>query len=59
MTIKNQQSDDAKNEYANQLQKTNRLQQQHFEISLPDVSLKKIYMFNYYIFWTPTKNNYF
>lgn len=38
MTIKSQQSDDAKNEYANQLQKTNKLQQQHYESALPDVS---------------------
>lgn len=37
MAMKNQQSDDAKNEYANQLQKTNKLQQQHYEIALPDV----------------------
>lgn len=37
MTIKSQQSDDAKNEYANQLQKTNKLQQQHYESALPDV----------------------
>lgn len=32
------QSDDAKNEYANQLQKLNRLQQVHFETALPEVS---------------------
>lgn len=38
MTIKSQQSDDAKNEYANQLQKTNKLQQQHYESALPEVS---------------------
>ncbi|KQS43581.1 uncharacterized protein Dere_GG14192, isoform H [Drosophila erecta] len=37
MTAKIQQSDDAKNEYANQLQKTNNLQQQHFSILLPAV----------------------
>ncbi|XP_068149845.1 formin-binding protein 1-like isoform X8 [Drosophila tropicalis] len=37
MTSKIQQSDDAKNEYANQLQKTNNLQQQHFTILLPAV----------------------
>lgn len=37
MTIKCQQSDDAKNEYANQLQKTNRLRQSHYESSLPEV----------------------
>ncbi|XP_034655902.1 formin-binding protein 1-like isoform X4 [Drosophila subobscura] len=37
MTSKIQQSDDAKNEYANQLQKTNNLQQQHFSILLPAV----------------------
>ena len=37
MTLKNQQSDDAKNEYANQLQKSNKLQQTHYETSLPDV----------------------
>lgn len=39
MTMKSQQSEDAKNEYANQLQKTNKLQQSHYEISLPDVSV--------------------
>ncbi|XP_064546094.1 formin-binding protein 1-like isoform X3 [Drosophila montana] len=37
MTSKIQQSDDAKNEYANQLQKTNNLQQQHYGILLPAV----------------------
>lgn len=37
MTIKCQQSDDAKTEYANQLQKTNRLRQSHFELALPEV----------------------
>lgn len=37
MTMKSQQSDDAKNEYANQLQKTNKLQQTHYEMALPDV----------------------
>ena len=37
MTMKCQQSDDAKNEYANQLQKTNKLQQIHFQTALPDV----------------------
>ncbi|XP_017053293.1 formin-binding protein 1-like isoform X7 [Drosophila ficusphila] len=37
MTSKIQQSDDAKNEYANQLQKTNNLQQQHFSMLLPAV----------------------
>ncbi|XP_030372562.1 formin-binding protein 1-like isoform X3 [Scaptodrosophila lebanonensis] len=37
MTAKIQQSDDAKNEYANQLQKTNNLQQQHFNLLLPSV----------------------
>lgn len=44
MTIKSQLSDDAKNEYANQLQKTNKLQQQHFESALPDVSLLVAYV---------------
>ncbi|XP_017127261.1 formin-binding protein 1-like isoform X10 [Drosophila elegans] len=37
MTSKIQQSDDAKNEYANQLQKTNNLQQQHYSMLLPAV----------------------
>ncbi|CRK99047.1 CLUMA_CG012111, isoform B [Clunio marinus] len=37
MTLKCAQSDDAKNEYANQLQKTNKLQLSHFESSLPAV----------------------
>jgi len=38
MSTKIQQSDDAKNEYANQLQKTNNLQQQHYNVLLPAVS---------------------
>lgn len=37
MASKNQQSDDSKNEYANQLQKTNKLQQQHYEVTIPDI----------------------
>ncbi|XP_059226741.1 formin-binding protein 1-like isoform X7 [Stomoxys calcitrans] len=37
MTAKIQQSDDAKNEYANQLQKSNNLQQQHYHELLPEV----------------------
>ncbi|TMW46140.1 hypothetical protein DOY81_008777, partial [Sarcophaga bullata] len=37
MTAKIQQSDDAKNEYANQLQKTNNLQQRHYNELLPEV----------------------
>lgn len=39
MTMKSQQSDDAKNEYANQLQKTNKLQQVHYETALPEVCI--------------------
>lgn len=37
MNIRCGQSEDSKNEYANQLQKTNKLQQTHFETSLPEV----------------------
>lgn len=37
MTLKCAQSDDAKNEYANQLQKSNKLQLSHYEASLPAV----------------------
>ncbi|XP_055620893.1 formin-binding protein 1-like isoform X11 [Toxorhynchites rutilus septentrionalis] len=37
MNIRCGQAEDAKNEYANQLQKTNKLQQTHFELSLPEV----------------------
>uniref|UniRef100_A0A1B0CCR2 Putative cdc42-interacting protein cip4 n=1 Tax=Lutzomyia longipalpis TaxID=7200 RepID=A0A1B0CCR2_LUTLO len=37
MTMKCQQSDDSKNEYANQLQKSNNLQRTHYETSLPEV----------------------
>jgi hypothetical protein len=33
------QSDDAKNEYANQLQKTNKLQQTFYETALPEVCI--------------------
>lgn len=46
MTIKSQQSDDAKNEYANQLQKTNKLQQQHYESALPEVSFVLAFKFS-------------
>lgn len=37
MTVKCAQSDDAKNEYANQLQKSNKLQISHYQSSLPAV----------------------
>lgn len=43
MTLKCQQSDDSKNEYANQLQKTNKLQQTHYETALPDVRTHKCF----------------
>lgn len=46
MTAKIQQSDDAKNEYANQLQKTNNLQQQHYNTLLPNVRKKCFFMLN-------------
>lgn len=39
MNSKIQLSDDAKNEYANQLQKTNNLQQQHYDVLMPDVTI--------------------
>lgn len=38
MTIKCAQADEAKTEYANQLQKTNNLQMSHYQKSLPEVS---------------------
>lgn len=44
MNMKCAQSDDAKNEYANQLQKTNKLQTAHFETSLPDVRHHRVCM---------------
>lgn len=37
MTIKCQQSEDSKTEYANQLQKTNRLRLSHYDSALPEV----------------------
>lgn len=37
MTIKSQQCEDTKNEYANQLQKTNDLQAQHYQHLMPNV----------------------
>lgn len=40
MNSKIQLSDDAKNEYANQLQKTNNLQQQHYDVLMPDVTIR-------------------
>lgn len=39
MTIKCAQADEAKTEYANQLQKTNNLQMSHYGKSLPEVKL--------------------
>ena len=38
MNIRNSQSEDAKSEYANQLQITNKQQQQHYQIALPEVN---------------------
>lgn len=37
MNIRNGQSEEAKSEYANQLQITNKLQQQHYQTALPEV----------------------
>ncbi|GFG34405.1 hypothetical protein Cfor_07669, partial [Coptotermes formosanus] len=37
MTIKSQQCEETKNEYANQLQKTNDLQSQHYRTMMPDM----------------------
>ncbi|PNF34645.1 hypothetical protein B7P43_G05861 [Cryptotermes secundus] len=37
MSIKSQQCEETKNEYANQLQKTNDLQNQHYHTMMPDV----------------------
>ncbi|RLU21677.1 hypothetical protein DMN91_006053 [Ooceraea biroi] len=37
MTMKTQQSEEAKTEYANQLQKTNDLQTQHYHTTMPEV----------------------
>lgn len=37
MTFKSQLAEDAKNEYANQLQKTNEMQKLHYQCSLPAV----------------------
>ncbi|KAL1131809.1 hypothetical protein AAG570_011421 [Ranatra chinensis] len=37
MTIKLQQSEDAKNEYANQLQRTNEQQRQHYQHLMPEI----------------------
>lgn len=37
MTMKSQQCEDAKNEYADQLQRTNDQQRQHYQYKLPDV----------------------
>ena len=42
MTLKCAQSDDAKTEYANQLQKSNKLQMSHYQSSLPSVFNKQI-----------------
>ncbi|KAK9511591.1 hypothetical protein O3M35_000219 [Rhynocoris fuscipes] len=37
MTIKSQQMEDAKNEYANQLQRTNEQQRQHYQHLMPEI----------------------
>jgi len=37
MTMKTQQSEEAKTEYANQLQKTNDMQTQHYHTAMPEV----------------------
>uniref|UniRef100_A0A182FGY4 SH3 domain-containing protein n=3 Tax=albimanus section TaxID=44544 RepID=A0A182FGY4_ANOAL len=37
MNMRNTVSEDAKSEYANQLQITNKLQQQHYQVALPEV----------------------
>lgn len=37
MTIKSQQCEEAKNEYADQLQRTNEQQRQHYQYKMPDV----------------------
>ncbi|XP_024084583.1 formin-binding protein 1-like isoform X2 [Cimex lectularius] len=37
MTIKSQQFEDAKNEYANQLQRTNEQQKQHYKYLMPEI----------------------
>lgn len=37
MTLKTQQSEDAKTEYANQLQKTNEMQTLHYHTAMPEV----------------------
>lgn len=37
MSVKNQQSEDAKTEYANQLQKTNEMQTFHYHKAMPEV----------------------
>lgn len=37
MSIKSQMCEDAKNEYANQLQKTNEMQKLHYQCNLPSV----------------------
>ncbi|KAK0159734.1 hypothetical protein PV327_010818 [Microctonus hyperodae] len=37
MTVKTQQSEEAKTEYANQLQKTNEMQTSHYHTAMPDV----------------------
>lgn len=37
MTLKTQQSEEAKTEYANQLQRTNDMQTQHYHTAMPKV----------------------
>lgn len=47
MSLKCAQSDDAKTEYANQLQKSNKLQLSHYQTSLPTVRIAKATTYKY------------
>lgn len=48
MTLKTQQSEEAKTEYANQLQKTNDMQTLHYHTAMPEVFQHlQVYLFCY------------
>lgn len=54
MTVKTQQSEEAKTEYANQLQKTNEMQTSHYHTAMPDVFQHlqvSIFLSNYFIIY--------
>lgn len=53
MTLKTQQSEEAKTEYANQLQKTNDMQTLHYHTAMPEVFQHLQVPFNLHLSFEP------